>query len=341
MIISDPNEANRIHNKGYYGIPQSGGALELQLIEAAYLKEQGKLEVFKNKKLQTSKDLIKYATRIYPPFEIFYIVYRDLRSRGFVVKPNIPGGFNVYDRGVNPKRTPFRFKILPLSERAPFIMDEVMEILDACLSLRKSLIAALVDEEGDLTYYSIESVKPKSKLKRNKITSSGEAVFVEDRILVWEEELVEQLHGHEFLGKLIGNTLQLSLMEGLYLLDRGIIKLRNVRNNRSIGTKHFKNRAKSIQPDFELCNSVYSKLKEKGLIVKTGFKYGTHFRVYKGDPDIEHSDYLIHAVPADFHSTWPEISRAVRLAHGVRKDMLFARVIKGNLQIMKIARIKL
>jgi tRNA-intron endonuclease len=303
--------------------------------------EQNKLEIQRQSKPLELDELIKYATNCYPAFEIFYIVYRDLRLRGFVVKPNIPFGFNVYDRGANPKKTPSKYRIMAQSERAPFIFDELIENVHATLSMRKQLIMAIVDEEGDLTYYSIELAQVKSKQKRRRITKKGTAVFVEDRILVWDQELIPQLHQYEFYGKLVGKTLQLSLMEGSYLLDLGIIELRNVKNNRKIGSTHFKRRARIIQPDFKLCNTAYSKLKEMGLIVKTGFKYGTHFRIYRGDPDIEHSDYLVHVVPHNFSSTWPEVSRAVRLAHGVRKDMLFTRIVKDALQSLKIARIKL
>jgi tRNA-intron endonuclease len=341
VIVTEPKEANRIHNKGYFGMPLSGGSLQLELIEAVLLSENNKLEIYFKNKQQSQEELIKYATRLYPAFEIYYIVYRDLRSRGFVVKPNIPNGFSVYDRGINPKRTPSTYTIVPFSERAPFILEDMIDNVEATLSQRKSLVMAVVDEEGDLTYYSVELVSPRTKLKRRKLTKKGMAVFVEDRILVWDEDLIKQLHNYEFFGKLVGTTLQLSLMEGAYLLERGIIELRNVKTNRKISHRSFTKLAKSIQQDFDLCNRAYSKLKEKGLIVKTGFKYGTHFRVYKGDPDSDHSDYLIHVVPSDFSSTWPEISRAVRLAHGVRKDMLFTRLNKSELQSLKIARMKL
>ena len=143
-----------------------------------------------------------------------------------------------------------------------------------------------MDEEGDLTYYSIDLAVPQTKLKRKKIRRKGEAVFVEDRILVWDEKLIHALHDYEFYGKLVDRTLQLSLIEGYYLLDKGIIELRNVKTNRRIGSASLKRLAKDIQMDFDMCNSIYRKLKELGLIVKTGFKYGTHFRVYKGHPDI-------------------------------------------------------
>jgi tRNA-intron endonuclease len=76
------------------------------------------------------------------------------------------------------------------------------------------------------------------------------------------------------------------------------------------------------------------------MIVKTGFKYGTHFRVYKGNPDNQHALYLVHAVNPDFEATWPEISRAVRLAHGVKKEMLFGRIKKQNAEYIRLKRIR-
>ena len=107
--------------------------------------------------------------------------------------------------------------------------------------------------------------------------------------------------------------------------------------------KRFKKLASALQPEFERRMAVYKDLKMRKLIVKTGVKYGTHFRVYEGDPDCDHSEFLMHAVPENFETTWEEISRAVRLAQGVRKQMLFARILNGkkeNIEYIRIARIR-
>jgi len=75
-------------------------------------------------------------------------------------------------------------------------------------------------------------------------------------------------------------------------------------------------------------------------VVKTGFKYGSHFRVYDGDPSSHHSKYLVHAVPFDYKTSWPEISRAVRLAHGVKKDIIFGRVSKTQVDYVRLRRVR-
>jgi tRNA-intron endonuclease, archaea type len=45
-------------------------------------------------------------------------------------------------------------------------------------------------------------------------------------------------------------------------------------------------------------------------------------------------------VPDDYSTVWAEISRAIRLAHGVKKDILFARVSKDAIGYMKLKRVK-
>ena len=99
-------------------------------------------------------------------------------------------------------------------------------------------------------------------------------------------------------------------------------------------------RARGRRPDFDLRYKVYKDLREKGLVVKTGFKYGTHFRVYDRDPGSNHARFLVHAVPRDLETSWPELSRAVRLAHGVRKEMVFGAADSRGVEYLRMRRIR-
>jgi len=83
-------------------------------------------------------------------------------------------------------------------------------------------------------------------------------------------------------------------------------------------------------------------LRERKLVVKTGFKFGTHFRVYKQVErllKVPHSEYLVHTVPKDHIFLPPVLSRAVRLAHSVRKQMIFAYPDK-DIKYLEIRRLK-
>jgi tRNA-intron endonuclease len=83
----------------------------------------------------------------------------------------------------------------------------------------------------------------------------------------------------------------------------------------------------------------YEDLTARGVIPKTGFKYGSHFRAYEGDPEAHHAKYLVHVVPKGHRGAWPEISRAVRLAHGVKKQILFGE-IGDEVRYVKLERVR-
>jgi tRNA-intron endonuclease len=165
------------------------------------------------------------------------------------------------------------------------------------------------------------------------------AVFLkEDRIIVDDEATASRLLQKAF-GKRIGNggRLELSLVEGLYLIDRGSITVTDGKHE--VTSDDIIKIA--TEEDFQLKCKVYADLRERGHIVKTGFKFGAHFRVYgRGESISEHSKYLVHAVPESEVYSIHEVSRIVRLAHGVKKDVLFAVVDdEGDITYYKIERI--
>jgi tRNA-intron endonuclease len=75
----------------------------------------------------------------------------------------------------------------------------------------------------------------------------------------------------------------------------------------------------------------YEDWRMRGYIVKTGFKFGTHFRIYfpgasplKGGSDGKwtHSKHVLHIFPKEEKLLVSEWARAVRVAHGVKKTFI-------------------
>ncbi|MDI6887338.1 MAG: tRNA-intron lyase [Candidatus Thermoplasmatota archaeon] len=342
VLIRDEKEASRIYNKGYYGEVKSGGSLKLALIEATFLAELGRIEVFKSSQKLELKDLVLYATELYKGFEIKYTVYRDFRQRGYVIKgfKEIEGiDFEAYPRGGAPNKTKSKFLLAAISERTKFKIEELTKLLENAKRARKQLLLGIVDEEGDLTYYRVAKVKPKSKVEFQKPSKVAEATFLKDRSIVWNSAQAEELLKTEFYGKSLGKALQLSLTETSYLLEKDLLEVKDAKTMKPLTFDTLFNKSKKLQPGFELSFKAYKDMKKRGLLVKTGFKYGTHFRVYDDLPDKVHARYLAHAVPQDYISTWPEISRAVRLAHGVKKEILFARVGE-KVEYLRLGRVR-
>lgn len=95
-----------------------------------------------------------------------------------------------------------------------------------------------------------------------------------------------------------------------------------------------------LQPDIVQRLMVFEDLKQRGLLVKTGFKFGAHFRAYTKQPEKTHAEFLIHVVEKGFQSIWAEISRAVRLAHSVNKEFVFACIDGKTIDYIKLGRLR-
>jgi tRNA-intron endonuclease len=339
VIVEDPAEASQIYNKGWYGSPQSGGSLKLEVLEALYLMETGRLSVLKGDDAMDFVQLLKLGNKDLPGFEIKYLVYRDLRGRGYVVKSN--GGsadFRVFPRGGTPSKTASRWWVLALSERSLFELEKVLVDLTKSKGLRKDLLLAIVDEEGDVTYYEVRKANPSGRQKRKPPAERMDGLFTGDRVIIDDPKDAKVLQSEHFFGKLLGDRLQLSLIEAAYLMQNGQLVIRSAKGSRNVNIEQLKSHARKVQRDFDLRLRAYEDLKERGLVAKTGFKYGSHFRAYEGDPNKMHARFLVHAVPEDYSAIWPEISRAIRLAHGVRKEILFGRIGEKEIDYICLSR---
>lgn len=160
---------------------------------------------------------------------------------------------------------------------------------------------------------------------------SGE--FVESRVVVRNEEDADQIYEENYYGKYNEDKLELSLVEAYHLMDRGLLNVLHGEEELS------KDDAFSIfsEKDEEFYHKLqaYADLRERGFIVKTGFKFGAHFRVYpRGVNPYEdgpkkqkqHTKWVVHAVPENESLSFSEMSRAVRLAQNIRATMLWAVV---------------
>jgi len=340
VLVEDQAEASQIHNKGSYGVPQTGGGLKLDLMEAIYLVESERLEILSDDKKLSASTLLMLGHKSSEGFEVRYLVYRELRQRGYIVKLGQPPlDFRVFPRGGAPTKTPSKWWVSAISERSTFDLSKSLEHLDRTNDVRKKLLLAVVDEESDVTYYDVKRVTPKGKLGAVDLSRTMDGVLMADRVLIPDPESVLALHsgGHNF-GKQIGPTLQLSLIEAAFLVELGALKLTDAKVGRSVNLATLKRRARALQPDFALRLEAFKDLKGRGLIVKTGFKYGSHFRAYEGDQNTQHARYLVHAVPEDYTAMWPEVSRAVRLAHGVKKEILLGKVSKKEVEYVSLSR---
>jgi tRNA-intron endonuclease len=135
-----------------------------------------------------------------------------------------------------------------------------------------------------------------------------------------------------------GRLNKLDAYETVYLISKGILHVKNTTEKEIIGL------ATSRRKDFGSMYAVYSDWRDKGYVIKTGFKFGTHFRVYfpgakpKGASEESswmHSKHVIHVFPKESKMLISEWARAIRVAHSVRKTFILA--VPGAMKERKAA----
>jgi len=338
IIVKKSSDIGRLYNKSHIGMLVSGNLLQLNLLEGVFLLDEGKMKLFQNKKLINFPQLLMIAAQQVPEFETKYIVFKDLRNRGHAItlnSTNVPITFSKF-KGNN-ENTPSCI-IAAFSERDILDIDATKQLIRQVSKKNSALWFALVDEEGDLTYYDISKINLTGDNSEQHYPK-GTCILLKNRLILFDKKLAGQLLQKEFFGKPLGEVLQLSFVEALYLLERGILEIQT-NDGKLLSQKKCITLMEKLQPDIEQRLMVYKDLKQRGLLVKTGFKFGAHFRAYRKQPDKTHAEYLIHVVNKGFTSIWAEISRAVRLAHSVNKEFVFARIDNETIDYIKLGRLR-
>lgn len=168
-------EAVSIYDESGYGKPlpeEKPNRVELELVEAAYLLEKERLKVFqkiggKKKKIDFD-EFMRIGSKSVNEFHPQFIVYRDLRERGYLVKTGYKFGahFRVYERGVKLIRGPkaphehTKFVVHAVPEESAFSLPEMSRAVRLAHNIRATFVWAVVDSESDVTYYEIKRLTP-------------------------------------------------------------------------------------------------------------------------------------------------------------------------------------
>ena len=125
-------------------------------------------------------------------------------------------------------------------------------------------------------------------------------------------------------GQPIGQKIQYSLSEALYLVEKDKIEI--IKNKKIMKFEELLGLFKKIDYRIQLKYPVFKDLREKGYVVKTALKFGADFRVYdKGrTPDEEHARWIVFCEHESKKFSWHEFSAKNRVAHSTKKNLLIA-----------------
>jgi tRNA-intron endonuclease len=146
-----------------------------------------------------------------------------------------------------------------------------------------------------------------------------------------DDETAKALYGHAWFGQWAtykaeqrGRLGKLDIYETLFLMKHAGLKLQNATE------KEVRKLALERRPDFGALYDIYEDWRMQGFVLKTGFKFGTHFRIYfpgasplKGEKWM-HSQHVLHVFPRTSRLLISEWARAIRVAHSVRKTFILA-----------------
>ncbi len=162
VTVSTTDNFENLTSRGY-GILENK-KLTLSFYEALFLQSKGILEVVKGKshKAIDFQELLHQFKLVDESAWVKYLIYRDLRSRGYVVREGFGLGidFRVYERGEYGKATA-NYLILGVQEGKPITVKELARVLKHAQSLKKKLVLAVVNRRGEIVYYTLSKLTMK------------------------------------------------------------------------------------------------------------------------------------------------------------------------------------
>ena len=153
IMVNETRCQDQLRSKGF-GENQDSQFI-LSYCEALFLSFTNRL-VIKNNEDDTIgfEQLIKKMLKHDPGILTRFLVYRDLRSRGYVVKDGFGFGidFRVYERGEYQKK-PSKYLVYALNEGINMKIEELYDLIDQTARMGKNSVLAVIERRGEVIYY--------------------------------------------------------------------------------------------------------------------------------------------------------------------------------------------
>jgi len=162
--IIDTRSQDQLRNKGF-GDREDNDYL-LETYEALYLLYLKKL-VITSGRIDNFASLLKLVLKYDKEIVTRFLVYRDLRSRGYVVKEGFGFGadFRVYERGEYEKKRA-KYVVFCINEGINVKVGKLSKNVREIETMGKNAIAAVVERRGEVIYYKLTNMKFKENKKQ-------------------------------------------------------------------------------------------------------------------------------------------------------------------------------
>jgi tRNA-intron endonuclease len=153
--VAEKSSVDSLSQRGY-GVEEEG-VFSLTFYESLYLLDKKLLDVRDEQgKTAGFRHLLKLYETVDENAWVKYLVYRDLRSRGYVVREGFGSGidFRIYERGAYGKDTA-QYLVMSTLEGKPLPVQNLLNAVQQCQSQKKELLIAVMNRRGEVVHYSV------------------------------------------------------------------------------------------------------------------------------------------------------------------------------------------
>ena len=156
-IILEPNRQQELEQKGYGDMVKD--KLFLKPFESLYLLYTGKLALFRGKKNIGFDLFLQICKKQDESILTKFLVYRDLRTRGYTVKDGFGFGsdFRVYGKGDFGEKGA-KFLVFGLNEGKQEKLGKLQKKVEEITKMGKEPIIAVIQRQGEIIYYKISRI---------------------------------------------------------------------------------------------------------------------------------------------------------------------------------------
>ena len=170
ICVSDKNMIHELDQKGYGEIEKE--KLFLKDFETLYLLYTKQLILKKSKKNINFDSYMGICQKTNSEILTKFLIYRDLRNRGYVVKEGFGFGsdFRVYERGHFGEKGA-KFLIFGLNEGQQEKIGNLQKKIEDITQMGKEPIIAVIERRGEVIYYKINRMNFYENKSRLESTS--------------------------------------------------------------------------------------------------------------------------------------------------------------------------
>ena len=154
IMVLNPDSQKDLEQKGYGEFEKN--KFYLKSFESLYLLYTGALALLKGKNKIDFDSLMQICKKIDEGILTKFLVYRDLRTRGYTVKDGFGFGsdFRVYGKGDFGEKGA-KFLVFGLSEGKQEKIGKFQKKIEEIIKMGKEPIIAVIERRGEIIYYKI------------------------------------------------------------------------------------------------------------------------------------------------------------------------------------------